>query len=47
MPVRNFIPVKVSGKNVKGTTLAKYLTKVTARPSFTRLRAINQINRVH
>ena len=38
---------KVFGKNLKGTTLAKNFTKVTERPSSTRLRAIKLINRVH
>ena len=33
--------VKVFDRNIKGTTLARYFKKVTARPSFTRL------NRVH
>ena len=39
--------VQVFGKNIKEITLASYFTKVTARPSLTRLRVIKQINRVH
>ena len=39
--------IKVNTINIKKTTLARYFTKVTARPSFTRLRVIRPINRVH
>ena len=39
--------INVFGRNIKETTLAKYFIKVTARPSFTRLRVIRRINRVH
>ena len=39
--------IKVFGKNIKETTLANYFTKATTRPSFTRLRVIKRINRVH
>ena len=39
--------IKIFGKNIKETTLASYITKVTARPSFTQFRVIKQINRVH
>ena len=34
-------------RNIKEATLAKYFIKVTARPSFTRLRVIRRINRVN
>ena len=39
--------IKVFSKNIKETTLASYFTKVTVCPSFTRLKLINQTNRVH
>ena len=39
--------IKVNARNIKETTLARYFIKVTARPSFTRLRVIKPINRVH
>ena len=39
--------IKVYGRNIKGTTVAKYFIKVTARSSFTRLRVICRINRSH
>ena len=39
--------IKVFSKNIKETTLVSYFTKVTARSSFTRLRVIKRINRVH
>ena len=29
------VQIEVLGRNIKETTLAKYFTKVTARPSFT------------
>ena len=32
--------VKVLGRNIKETTLARYFIKVTARPSYMRLRVI-------
>ena len=32
--------MKVNARNIKETALAKYFIKVTARPSFTRLRVI-------
>ena len=35
------------GRNIKETMLARYFIKVTACPSFTRLRVIKRINRVH
>ena len=38
---------KVFAGNVKETTLATYFVKATARPSFTQLRVIGKINRVH
>ena len=38
---------KVFGRNIKEFTLARYFIKVTGRPSFTRLRVINTITRVH
>ena len=37
--------IKVSGRNIKKTTLARYFIKVIAHPSFTRLRIIWRINR--
>ena len=39
--------IKVFGGNIKETTPARYFIKVTARPSFPRLRVIRQINRIH
>ena len=39
--------IKVSGRNIKETTLAKYFIKVTASLSFTRLRITREINTVH
>ena len=39
--------IKAFGRNVKDTVLARYFKKVTARPIFTRLRVIRQINRIH
>ena len=39
--------IEVFARNIKETTLARYFIKVTARPSFTRLRIIRRINRVH
>ena len=39
--------IKVFTRNIKETTLARYFIKVTARPSFRRLRVIRQINRVY
>ena len=39
--------IKIYGRNIKETTLARYFIKVTARPSFTQLRVIRRINRVH
>ena len=39
--------IKVSGRNIKGTTLTRYFINVTARPSFRRLRVIRRINTVH
>ena len=39
--------IKVFCKNIKETTLARYFIKVTAHPSFTQLRVIRRINRVH
>ena len=39
--------IKVSGRNIKETALATYFVKVTARPSFTLLRAIRRVNRSH
>ena len=38
--------IKVSNKNIKETTLARYFIKVTECPSFTRIGVISQINRV-
>ena len=32
--------IKVNVRNIKETTLARYVIKVTARPSYTRLRLI-------
>ena len=47
--IRNVIlfQIKVFGRNIKETTLARCFIKVTARPSFTRLGVISRINRVH
>ena len=39
--------IKVFGRYIKETTLIRYFIKVTARPSFTRLKVIRWINRVH
>ena len=40
--------IKVFGRNIKETTLARCFINVTARPSFTRLRVIKQYqNREH
>ena len=39
--------IKVFGRNTKGTRLARHFIKVTARPSFARLRVIRRINRIH
>ena len=39
--------IKVFAGNIKETMLGKYFIKVTARPSFTQLRVIRRINRVH
>ena len=39
--------IKVFARNIKETTLARYLIKVTARPSFTRLGVIRRINRAY
>ena len=36
--------IKVNARNIKETTLARYFIKVTARPSFTRLRDAFYIN---
>ena len=36
--------IKVLARNIKETTLAKYFIKLTARPSFTRLRVIRRLN---
>ena len=41
------LQIKVFGRNIKETGLTRYFMKVTVRPSFTQLRAIRQINRVH
>ena len=42
-----FFQIKVFGKTIKETTLAKHFIKVTARPTFTRLRVIRQIKIIH
>ena len=39
--------IKVLARNIKETMLANYFIKVTPWPSFTRLRVIKRINRVH
>ena len=39
--------IKVFGRNIKETTLARYFVKVTARPSFTQLRVIRPKNKIH
>ena len=39
--------VKVFGRNIKETYLARYFRKVTAHPSLMRLRVIRQINENH
>ena len=42
-----FFQIKVSARNIKETTLLRYFIKVTAHPSFTQLKVIRRINRVH
>ena len=37
-PERYLFQIKVNARNIKETTLAMHFIKVTARPSFTRLR---------
>ena len=39
--------IKVNATNIKESTLTRYFIKVTARPSFTQLRVIKRIDRVH
>ena len=39
--------IKLNARNIKETKLAKHFIKVTAHSSFTRLRGIKRINRVH
>ena len=39
--------IKVFARNIKEIALAKDFENVTTRPSFTRLRNIRQMNRVH
>ena len=39
--------IKVNARNIKEPRLARYFIKVTARPSFTQLRDIKRIYRVH
>ena len=39
--------IKVTGRNIKETTLARYFIKVTARRSFTRLSVIRRKNRIY
>ena len=39
--------IKVFAGDIKETMLATYISKVTARPSFTRLRLIRRKNRIH
>ena len=39
--------IKVFARNFKETTLARYFRKVTTRTSFTQLRVIRRINRIH
>ena len=39
--------IKVLGKYTEETKLTRYFKKVTAHPSFTRLRVIKRIDRVH
>ena len=39
--------IKLNARNTKEAMLARHFTKVTARPSFTRLKVIKQINRAH
>ena len=39
--------IKVFTRNIKEITLARYFIKVTAHPSFTQLKVVRQINRVH
>ena len=41
------LQIKVFARNIKEAMLARYSIKITARPSFVRLRVIRQINRVH
>ena len=38
--------IKVFGRNIKETTVARYLIKVTAHPSFEQLRVIRRVHRV-
>ena len=38
------LKIKVFGRNIKETSPARYFLKVTARPSFARLRVIRQTN---
>ena len=42
-----FFQIKVFGKDVKGTTPAINLMKITVRSSFVPLIIIRQINRIH
>ena len=39
--------IQVFGNDITETRLVSYITKVTARPSYTRFRVINQINKIH
>ena len=39
--------IKVFARNIKETMPANYFIKITAHPSFTQVRVIRQINRVH
>ena len=41
------LQVEVFVGNIKKTTLARYFIKVFARPSFTQLKVIRQLNRAH
>ena len=45
--ILNLFQIKVFSRNIKETTLVKCFIKVTARPSFTRLRVIWGKNRIH
>ena len=38
--------IKVFGRSIKETTVAKYFIKVTGHPGFTRLRVIRRVNGV-